>query len=180
MPKPTPLNQGALEAAAEAEYPHLFNGMMEKRLARLGRLYTPEQARESAENKRAEKIELIARHVGTYLSALTSKADALFTVENLQNFRAIVESGTPLARNTVLRLIEQARELVADQSVSNSVEELDAKIHLISWDPQPECGHFSLKPDETFVGVVVRTDRSWSLGDKATLRIERPEVDDAT
>jgi hypothetical protein len=52
--------------------------------------------------------------------------DALFTVEHLQSFRAIVESGTPLARNTVLRLIENAHaHLVAALPEVTSVEERD-------------------------------------------------------
>ncbi|MGP9031538.1 hypothetical protein ACT17S_00485 [Glutamicibacter mysorens] len=54
-------------------------------------------------------------------------SETLFTVENLQNLRAIVESGTPLARNTVLRLIEHARaHLASAQPMVTSMEELDA------------------------------------------------------
>lgn len=46
-----------------------------------------------------------------------------FTTEQLQRFRAIVESGTPLARNTVLELIEHA----ATQPASvDSFEELES------------------------------------------------------
>lgn len=61
------LNPDALEAAAKAEYPYLFNGKMENGLSSIEKLFTPEQARERAEKARAEKIQLIARHAGAYL-----------------------------------------------------------------------------------------------------------------
>lgn len=63
-------------------------------------------------------------HIEQHL-AFSDGPEALFTVVDLQNFRAIVESGTPLARNTVLRLIENAQASApAAQPVVNSVEEL--------------------------------------------------------
>lgn len=48
-------------------------------------------------------------------------SDQLFSPKNLQRFRAIVEDGTPLARNTVLRLIEFAHQNPAPEV---TVEEL--------------------------------------------------------
>lgn len=49
-----------------------------------------------------------------------------FTTEQLQRFRAIVESGTPLARNTVLKLIEHADDSNTEPALVNTFEELDA------------------------------------------------------
>jgi len=64
------------------------------------------------------------------------------------------------------------------QPVVDSVESIPAKIHLISWDGNHEL-EAELAPDETLVVLTVKTDRSWSLGDKAELSIYRPEVRDA-
>ena len=57
---------GAIEAAARAEAPHLWNGKFEVTLLRWSRiLFTPEQAAEAAEQKRQEHL----ARAETYLTA---------------------------------------------------------------------------------------------------------------
>ncbi|MGP9528163.1 hypothetical protein [Glutamicibacter sp. AOP5-A2-18] len=87
------------------------------------------------------------------------------------------------------RAVDGLREQVDAQSVDNhltvaqpvvsSVEELPAQVQVISWEEEPEHECWKLAPDETFVGLVVKSDRAWSLADKYTLNIDRPEVNDA-
>lgn len=57
-----------------------------------------------------------------------------------------------------------------------SVEEVPAKLQIISWEEEPEHECWKLAPDETFVGLIVKSGRSWTPRDKYTLNIERPEV----
>ncbi|WP_440102419.1 hypothetical protein [Glutamicibacter mishrai] len=65
------------------------------------------------------------------------------------------------------------------QPVVNSVEEVPAKLQIISWEEEPEHECWKLAPDETFVGLIVKSGRSWTPRDKYTLNIERPEANDA-
>lgn len=78
----TPLNPEALEAAARAEYPHLYDGKFEKGLSRLP-IFTPDQARESTETKREEKKSEIARHASAYLAALPATQPGTVTGEQV-------------------------------------------------------------------------------------------------
>lgn len=66
--------------------------------------------------------------------------------------------------------------LAVAQPVVNSVESIPAQVQAISWEEEPEHKCWKLAPDETFVGLVVKSDRAWSPADKYTLNIERPEV----
>ncbi|GAA2941182.1 hypothetical protein ACFO7V_16690 [Glutamicibacter bergerei] len=66
--------------------------------------------------------------------------------------------------------------LAVAQPVVNSVESLPASLQCIAWEEEPEHGLWKITEDETFVGLIVKSGRSWSPADKYTLRIERPEV----
>ena len=66
--------------------------------------------------------------------------------------------------------------LAVAQPAVNSVEEVPAKLQIISWEEEPEHECWKLAPDETFVGLIVKSGRSWTPRDKYTLNIERPAV----
>lgn len=102
MPDQTPLNPDALEAAAKA----------------LLAVQQPEVSADYAwnvqfEDGRDELRNEARTAVSAYLGALPAERSYLmsgprFSTDELRKLRRIVESGTPLARNTVLRLIESA------------------------------------------------------------------------
>ena len=69
--------------------------------------------------------------------------------------------------------------LAVAQPEVNSVEAIPAQVQVISWEEEPEHECWKLAPDETFVGLIVESDRAWSPADRYTLSIERPEVNDA-
>ncbi|QDY64859.1 hypothetical protein FQA45_00220 [Glutamicibacter halophytocola] len=69
--------------------------------------------------------------------------------------------------------------LAVAQPVVNSVEAIPAQVQVISWEEDPEHECWKLGPDETFVGLIVKSGRSWSPADKYTLHVERPAVNDA-
>jgi len=119
------------------------------------------------------------------------------TIDDLKRFRSIVETGTPLDKRTVLNIISHAGQLQEHLDMAhdangalvkhlaelgadavNNVEILPAKIRLISWEGQHELD-VDLESDETLIVLTVKTDRGWSLGDKAELKLTRPEVSDA-
>ncbi|HJX78578.1 hypothetical protein [Glutamicibacter sp.] len=97
-----PLNQDALEAGAKA----------------LLAVQQPEVSADYAwnvqfEDGRDELRNEARAAVSAYLGALSFERSNLMSgprisTDDLRKLRGIVESGTPLARNTVLRLIEQA------------------------------------------------------------------------
>lgn len=66
--------------------------------------------------------------------------------------------------------------LAVAQPEVNSVESIPAQVQVISWEEEPEHECWKLAPDETFVGLIVKSDRAWSPADRYTLNIERPEV----
>lgn len=98
--KPTsiPLNPAALEAAAKA----------------LLAVQQPEVSAEYAWNVQFEDgRDELRNEARAAVSAYLSERSYLlsgrrFSTDELRKLRGIVESGTPLARNTVLRLIESA------------------------------------------------------------------------
>lgn len=59
------------------------------------------------------------------------------------------------------------------QPVVNSVEVIPAQVQVISWEEKPEHECWKLNPDETFVGLIVKSERSWSPADRYALNIER-------
>lgn len=69
--------------------------------------------------------------------------------------------------------------LTVAQPEVNGVVDVPATMTCIAWEKEPEHGLWKISEDETFVGLIVKAGRSWSPADKYTLRIERPEVDDA-
>lgn len=67
MTDPTPRHRAELaEKAARALSPHLFDGRHEQAVAKMTRLFTPEQATEAATKKRAERID----DMGTVIDAI--------------------------------------------------------------------------------------------------------------
>lgn len=65
--------------------------------------------------------------------------------------------------------------LAAAQPVVNSVESLPAKMRMLAW----EGGEFEvgeIPEGHVLVGFEMETDRAWSMADKVTINIERPEV----
>lgn len=68
--------------------------------------------------------------------------------------------------------------LAAAQPVVNSVEVIPAQVQVVSWDEEPEHEQWKITPEETFVGLILKSGRSWSPSDQYTLHVERkrPEV----
>lgn len=64
------------------------------------------------------------------------------------------------------------------QPVVTSVESIPAKMRMLMWEGgEVEVGEI---PDGyVLVGFEMETDRSWSMADKVTINIDRPEVNDA-
>lgn len=90
-----PLNPAALEAAARAL---------------VGITFSADAGVEELKDSRWRAFEDDARAaVSAYLAERSHLLSGpRFSTDELRNLRGIVESGTPLARNTVLRLIESA------------------------------------------------------------------------
>lgn len=65
--------------------------------------------------------------------------------------------------------------LTVAQPVVNSVESIPAKMRMLMWEGgEVEVGEI---PDGfVLVGFEMETDRAWSMADKVTINIERPEV----
>lgn len=65
--------------------------------------------------------------------------------------------------------------LAVAQPVVNRVESLPAKMRMLAW----EGGEFEvgeIPEGHVLVGFEMATDRAWSMADKVTIHIERPEV----
>lgn len=83
-------NRKAIEVAARAEAPHLWNGKFEATLLRLNRIpFTPEQAAEAAEQKRQEHL----ARAETYLTA----AAPIMRAEVLRDFKALTQVAVDMA-----------------------------------------------------------------------------------
>lgn len=65
--------------------------------------------------------------------------------------------------------------LAAAQPVVNSVEVIPAKMRMLAWEGgEIEVGE--IPEGHVLVGFEMATDRAWSMADKVTIHIERPEV----
>ncbi|PRB78263.1 hypothetical protein CQ012_02420 [Arthrobacter sp. MYb214] len=116
--------------------------------------------------------------------ALEAGAKALFLRERKYHTPSIECPEPPnwedLTETSMEHYRGNARAVLAvAQPVVNSVEGIPAQVQVISWEEEPEHECWKLAPDETFVGLIVKSDRAWSPADKYTLNIQRPEVDDA-
>lgn len=116
--------------------------------------------------------------------ALEAGAKALFMRERKYHTPSIECPEPPnwedLTETSMEHYRGNARAVLAvAQPEANSVESIPATIQVISWEEEPEHECWKLAPDETFVGLIVKSDRAWSPADGYTLNIERPEVNDA-
>ena len=110
--------------------------------------------------------------------ALTSNAE-LFKVASTHHFQGIeCLCGFKSARSRDRTEHIMLHTLAVAQPVVTSVESIPAQVQVISWEEEPEHECWKLAPDETFVGLIVKSDRVWSPADKYMLNIERPEVND--
>ncbi|MFJ2618183.1 hypothetical protein [Glutamicibacter sp. NPDC087344] len=98
-----PMNPALLEQAAQAEYPHLYNGKFEKSLAKLPN-FTIEQAREGVKKMRAEKVEEIARHASAYLTAAKREVTKVEQLEALPIATVAMFTIPPLVRRVPFEL----------------------------------------------------------------------------
>ncbi|GGJ59119.1 hypothetical protein [Glutamicibacter ardleyensis] len=65
--------------------------------------------------------------------------------------------------------------LAVAQPVVNRVESLPAKMRMLAWEGgEIEVGE--IPEGHVLVGFEMATDRAWSMADKVTIHIERPEV----
>lgn len=65
--------------------------------------------------------------------------------------------------------------LAVAQPVVSSVESLPAKMRMLAWEGgEIEIGE--IPEGHVLVGFEMATDRAWSMADKVTIHIERPEV----
>jgi|GEM_PF-5147381 len=161
-PNPEALDQQALEAAAKALNPGLYGDFEESLVKHAG--FSEEKASQYVEAKKRRHEELAYAAVSAYLAALPASRTFTnpLTAPHRTTTGAVSDVGnmgvpTP---DTAPRAIE-------------TVEEIPATIQVISWEEEPEHECWKLSPDETFVGLIVKSGRSWSPADQYTLRVER-------
>lgn len=124
------------------------------------------------------------RAVTAYLTAARPEPDSIFITDEMARVAAALhgdncpDDPAPGAAcscdgDTYYRMAKVALEAAAQPRTVETVEEIPADLQIISWEEGPEHESWKLSPDETFIGLSIKTDRSWSLADRYTLRIER-------
>lgn len=185
MPNQTPLNPDALEAAAKALYDHFKN-----QAANDGDSWPEWEERDEVGHGVARDDAEAA--VSAYLAVaqpVVHPSEGERLVRELHSKEPARYYGTDLNPNNEFDCsccgegrpwpCATIRTLDAAQPVVNSVEGIPAQVQVISWEEEPEHECWKLAPDETFVGLIVKSDRAWSPADKYTLNIQRPVVNDA-
>lgn len=104
--------------------------------------------------------------------------DTPLNPDALANLRLLADRATEEVRHAVIEpdILHKLLDLAVAQPVVNSVESLPAQMRMLMW----EGGEFEVGeiPDgHVLVGFEMETDRAWSMADKVTVNIERPEVE---